>query len=286
MTSIADSGAAVPGLVTRSSRALAGRIGRAFERLVLLVVLLLLWQMVTVAVDSLYFPPPTEILGTLHEEWLSGPATRLWLTESGAANIASSVVRVALGWSLAVIVGVAVGFAIGASGRLADYLDPVIEFSRAVPPPALIPLFLVLFGTGAGMKLLLIAFGSVWPILLNTVDGVRSVDALQLDTASVFRVGRGRRLLRVILPAASPRIMAGARVALSLAIILMVVSEMVATTNGVGFAIVRAQRVFAIDEMWAGIVVLAIMGLVLNSILVSAEHRVLHWHHGAHGMEG
>ena len=133
------------------------------------------------------------------------------------------------------------------------------------------------------MRIVLIAFGSVWPVLLNTIEGTRTVDPLQLDTASAFRLPRRARLFRVILPAAMPKIFAGMRVSLSLAVILMVVSELVASTNGIGYRILNSQIMFLLTDMWCGIVLLAILGYLLNAIFVKVEGHVLGWHRGARG---
>ncbi len=176
----------------------------------------------------------------------------------------------------------AVGTAIGLVRNLADYLSPATEFVRAVPPPALIPPFLVVLGLGSQMKVALIAVGVVWPILLNTIDGVRTVDPVLVDTGRAFCTRRVRRLAFIVLPSAAPRIFAGLRVSLSLALILMVISEMVAATGGIGFTILQAERGFAITEMWAGIVLLGVLGYVLNTLLL-AERRLLAWHRGARG---
>ena len=128
---------------------------------------------------------------------------------------------------------------------------------RAVPPPVILPVFLILLGIGDGMKVAFIAFGVVWPILLNTVKGVRSVEPMQLETATAFRLTGVRRLGILILPAASPDIFAGLRISLSLALVLMVISEMIAAGSGIGFRILNSQATFNIAGMWAAIGVLA-----------------------------
>lgn len=109
------------------------------------------------------------------------------------------------------------------------------------------------------------------------MEGVRSIDPLYLDTATVYRIPRVRRLTRVILPAAAPKIFAGLRISLSIAVILMVISELIAATNGVGFRILQAQRQFKMVDLWAGLVVLGAMGAALNAVLALIERRVLRW---------
>jgi ABC-type nitrate/sulfonate/bicarbonate transport system permease component len=130
------------------------------------------------------------------------------------------------------------------------------------------------------MKVLVIVSGCVWPILLNTVEGVRAVDSVQVDTARSYGITGPARIARVVLPSASPQIAAGLRQALSIAIILMVISEMFAASNGLGFAIVQFQRSFAIPEMWSGIILLGLLGFALSLLFRLAERRALRWYDG------
>jgi ABC-type nitrate/sulfonate/bicarbonate transport system permease component len=160
-------------------------------------------------------------------------------------------------------------------------VDPVVQFLRAIPPPALLPFGILVLGVGASMKIFIIAFVCVWPVLLNAIDGVAGVEPVLRDTSRVYGIGRRDTLLRIMLPAAAPQIFAGMRTSLSLAIILMVISEMVASTNGIGYFVLQSQRSFAIEEMWSGILLLGILGYVLNAVFVLVERRVLRWHRGA-----
>ena len=227
--------------------------------------------------DSFYFPPLPEIATTFADTWLF---------ERVPVDLLPSVSRLAAGYVLAVVVGVVAGMALGLSrpARLAS--EPVVEFLRALPAPALIPFALLLFGTGTTSKVFIIALGAVWPILLNTIDGVRGLESQQLDMARSYRIPPRETLLHIILPAASPRIFAGMRTSLSIAIILMVISEMVASDNGLGYFILQSQRGFEIPEMWTGIVVIGVLGYVLNWLFLRVEARVLFWHRGARGLLG
>lgn len=244
-------------------------------RLSVLVALAVAWQLLAwLAADPVSWPTFGTVAGQLWEAWLTEPAA--W-TDA----IAPSLARLLAGWGGAVVVGIGLGAVIGLSSTAGDYVSPTIQFLRAIPPPALLPLFIVLLGIGDGMKAAVIGFGAVWPILLNTADGVASVDPLQRDTARAYRLGFRDELLRVVLPAAAPRIFAGLRISLSIAVILMVISEMVATVDGVGFALVQAQRTFRSVDVWAAIVVLGIIGYALNGVLAVVEGRTLRWHRGA-----
>jgi ABC-type nitrate/sulfonate/bicarbonate transport system permease component len=164
---------------------------------------------------------------------------------------------------------------------LGDFVEPIIHFVRAIPPPALIPIFFILLGIGNEMRVTLIAFAVIWPVVLNTIDGVRSVEPLHLDTGRIFEFDRRKRFFGVILPSASPKIFAGMRVSLSVAIIMMVISEMVGRQDGIGGIILGAQRTYRMVDMWAGILLLGILGYVLNAILSMVESRVTRWHRGS-----
>lgn len=259
---------------TRASD-VTGALAAVGLRLSVLVGLIVIWQVLTSITDSPFFPTFAEAAARLWNNWLTNPAVL-------GGHLVPSLVRLLTGWLAAVALGIAVGTLMGLSNRLHDYLDPIAQFLRAIPPPALLPLFIVLLGIGDGMKVAMILFGVIWPIILNTIDGVRSVDSLHLDTARVFGLGRTDVLFRVILPSAGPKIFAGLRVSLSIAVILMVISEMVATINGIGFTLVQAQRNFRTLDVWAGILMLGLIGYGLNAILTLAERRVLRWQRGAY----
>jgi len=254
---------------------IGGWLGGLLLRTSVLVVLLVAWQVITTVVDNpVSWPTFTDVLARFWERWATDPEA--WLE-----SLAPSLGRLLAGWLAAVVIGIGIGLLIGLSDRARDYVNPIIQFLRAIPPPALLPLFIVLLGIGDAMKAAMILFGVVWPILLNTADGVASVDLLQRETARVYRIAFRDELLRIVLPSAAPKIFAGLRVSLSIAVILMVISEMVATVNGVGFELVQAQRSFRSLDVWAAIVLLGIIGYTLNAILGAVEGVVLRWHRGA-----
>ncbi len=232
-------------------------------------VILLLWGLLSADSTSIYFPPLTEILESFADNWVF---------DRFGSDVLPSLERVALGYGVAVVLGVGVGAVLGSSPLARRAFSPPLEFLRAIPPPALIPFALLVFGIGNGAKVFLIALGCVWPILLATVDGVAGIDPVTRDTAKAYGIGGLQRLLRVTLPAAAPRIAAGMRTSLSLAVILMVISEMIGSTDGIGYFIVQSQRSFAMTDMWSGIVALAVIGYALNLGFEVGERRVLRWH--------
>lgn len=236
-----------------------------------LVLALVFWKVATEWADSLFFPPPDEVLSTVWNDWILD-----WST-TWSENLAPSLRRLLSGYLLAAVLSIAIGVAIGRSRHLGEYVEPIINFVRAIPPPALLPLFIVLLGIEDRMKIVLIATGVFAPILLNTIEGVRTIDPLYLDTARAYRISRLRRITHVILPAASPKIFAGLRISMSIAVILMVISELIAATDGVGFRILQAQRQFKMVDLWAGIVVLGLLGVFLNAMLGLVERGVLRW---------
>lgn len=250
-------------------------IGVGLEILVPMLVLVG-WAAWSAAADSFYFPPLTEILETFAD---------LWLFDRVTSDVLPSLGRLGAGYVIAVIAAVVLGIPLGMSAAARRGASPIVEFLRAIPPPALIPFAIVVIGVGNGMKVFIIAFVCVWPVLLNTIDGITGIDPTLEDTSRVYGLSRRERLRHVILPAASPQIFAGMRTSLSLALILMVISEMVASTNGIGFFVLQSQRSFAIPEMWSGIVLLGLLGYLLNLIFLLAERRTLAWHRGARASE-
>jgi ABC-type nitrate/sulfonate/bicarbonate transport system permease component len=236
------------------------------------ILVLVAWGLASAQSETYYFPPLTDILSTFADTWLF---------ERVGSDVVPSLVRMGLGFGIAVVVGISVGLALGLSPRGRRAAAPIVEFLRAIPPPALLPFAILVIGVGNSMKVFIIAFVCIWPILLNTIDGVTGVDPTLRETTRVYGISKRESVWRVMLPAASPQIFAGMRTSLSLALIMMVISEMVASTNGIGYFVLQAQRTFAIPEMWSGILLLGILGYTLNGAFVLIEKRVLRWHRGA-----
>ncbi|PXY23359.1 nitrate ABC transporter permease [Prauserella coralliicola] len=235
------------------------------------VCLLATWWLTSQHSESFFWPPLQEILAVLPPTWLD---ERLW------SDVVPSLARMASGYAVAVVVGIVIGIAVGRSTSLRQYCEPVFEFARSIPAPVLVPVVVLFLGIGDSMKVAVIAFGCVWPILLNTVEGARSVDEVLADTVRVYRLRPLTRFRRLVFRAASPHIMTGARQALSIALILMVISEMFAASNGLGFVTVQFQRSFAIPQMWSGILLLGAIGVTLALLYRLVERRVLAWYFG------
>lgn len=244
---------------------------RLFFVLALPLLLVIAWWFASDGSTDVYWPPLRTILTTFPD---------VWTGERVSADVLPSLLRLLAGYAAAAVVGVALGTVIGSYRRVRAVCEPVLEFLRAVPPPVLVPVIMLFAGIGDTMKIAVIASGCVWPILLNTVEGVRAVDSVMSETARSYGITGPARLRHVVLRSASPQIFAGLRQALSIGIILMVISEMFAASNGLGFTIVQFQRNFAIPDMWTGILLLGLLGFVLSVLFRLVERRVLGWYHG------
>lgn len=240
------------------------------------------WQVVTTAVGSPFAPAPLRIANAAYHLWLTGPAAHLGLSSAALGNILPSIGRLAAGFAIAVVAGIAIGVAFGRAPRLADTVEPLLAFGRSVPASLLIPVLFVLLHAGAEMEIATIAMGAIWPVVLNTMDGVRTVEPVILGTARAFGTPGPRLLLTVVLPAASDKIMAGLRVSLSLSLIVMVVSELVGASNGIGYQLSQTQATFDYPQMWAYIALISVLGYVLNRLLLFGERHLMHWHDTAH----
>jgi sulfonate transport system permease protein len=235
------------------------------------------WWLLSAGSTSPGFPPLEAILRRLYQLWIAGNAKQ---------QLVPSLELFAFGYGIAAVAGIGAGALLWSLRTLRDATSPFLYFLYVLPTPALVPAIMTIFGIGFTMKVVIIAFAAVWPTLLNTLDGMNGVDAIKLDSARVLGLSGPATVRSVVLPAAMPQIVAGLRGSLQVSIILMVVSEMVASTGGIGFFILTAQQNFSFTDMWTGIIVLALVGSLLNLLFVLTEHRVLHWHYGARATEG
>jgi ABC-type nitrate/sulfonate/bicarbonate transport system permease component len=235
------------------------------------VVLVVIWWFASAGSTDFYFPPLSKIVRTFPDTWF-GPRM--------VDDVLPSLTRLAIGYLAALLLGVGLGMLIGTNRTLRAVVEPVLEFVRAIPPPVLVPILMLLTGIGDTMKILVIISGCVWPILLNTVEGVRATDEVLTDACRSYRINGGLRLYQLTLRSASPQIVAGARQALSIGIILMVISEMFAASSGIGFTVIQFKDGFRIPQMWTGVILLGLLGVLLAFLFQLAERRTLAWYHG------
>ncbi|HKP18672.1 MAG TPA: ABC transporter permease [Gaiellaceae bacterium] len=248
------------------------RITKVAAEVAVPILILVGWQLWTISADDPKFPKPTTILDKFQE---------LWLFAQFGTHVVPSLERIGLGFAIAVLAGVALGVPLGLSSVARKAAMPHIEYWRAIPPPALLPISIVLLHSiGNVQKVSFIAFFCLFPVLLNTIDGVRGIEPTLIETARSYGVPWHERIARIVLPAALPQIVAGMRNSLALAVIMMVLSEYFSSTSGVGYVLLISKNTFQLVPMWAAILLIGVLGYVLNLLFILAERRVLAWHRG------
>jgi ABC-type nitrate/sulfonate/bicarbonate transport system permease component len=240
------------------------------------VVLVLIWWVATIDSNNFFVPKPDELGRTFVE---------VWFGDRFFEDVLPSLGRLLVGVAAAIVAGIVAGLVIGSVAWLRALAEPVLEFFRAVPPPVLVPVLMLLMGITDQMKVFVIISGCIWPVLLNTIEGVRATDSVLSDSCRTYGIAGFARIRYLVLPAAGPQVMTGIRQCLSIGLILMVISEMFASSSGLGFTIVQFQRSFAIPEMWSGIVILGLIGVAMSFIFQWTERRVLAWYHGLKEVE-
>jgi sulfonate transport system permease protein len=223
-----------------------------------------------------------------HQQWVSKvflptpAATWFRLLEGLGSGVLAeqtqqTVGRMIQGWLLACVVGIVLGAMIGISQTARAYLQPILEFIRPLPASAIIPLAISIFGLGPNMVLFVVAFGAMWPVLLATLHGFASLEPRLHEVASALQLSAFAFVRKVVLPSAMPDVLAGMRLSMTVSLIIAVVGEMIASQPGLGQAILLAARSFRADELFAGIVLLGMIGFVANALLGIAESRLLRW---------
>jgi ABC-type nitrate/sulfonate/bicarbonate transport system permease component len=257
------------GVIARSSK---------LNGLLFMLGLVVVWELTGQAqlINPLIVPPFSKVVRVFAELSWSGQIP---------LQVIVSMKRAALGYFLAAAVFIPLGILMGLSRRIYSVLEVIVEMLRPIPPPVVIPVAMLFFGLEDEMKIFVIFFSCAWPILLNTIDGVRNLDWVLLNTAKTFGLSRGRIIWRVILPACSPQIVTGLRVSLPIMLILVVISEMVGSTDGIGYFILDSQRRFRVPQMYAGMLALAILGYALNQIFNLLQRTLLPWHGGTNKLE-
>lgn len=240
---------------------------------------LLLWEFLS-RVDptlEIYVPPVSRIAAALVELARSGQA---------AVHLLATLSRFLQGYFLAALLAVSLGILLGHFRFAHAVAAMLIEFLRPMPSVAIIPVAILALGINDKMIVAVTVYASFWPILINTIDGVRHIEPILLQTGRTFGLGQGRILIRIVLPAASAYIVTGLRISLSIALILVTTAEMLAGSRGLGFFILDQERSFNGDRMYAGIAVVAALGYLLNRSFLVLEGRLLGWRRGLIGGDG
>jgi ABC-type nitrate/sulfonate/bicarbonate transport system permease component len=225
-------------------------------------------------VDPALLPSFSQVARALVQGWTS-PTIR---ASAYAAAMEATVGRVVLAFAICAAGGIASGVMIGLSRRLSGAVGLTLTLSRYLPPAMLAPIVLLLSGKGTESVLAIIIFGAFWPVLLNTIDGVAGVDHTLRDVARIYKLGVIRTIISVILPGALPQIIVGLRLAVSVCLLSAVVGEMLAGRDGLGYALLIAQRMFAYTDVYVCIAMLGVLGISLNGLFRVLERRLLAWH--------
>jgi ABC-type nitrate/sulfonate/bicarbonate transport system permease component len=219
-------------------------------------------------INRALFPPPSVVANKFWELLLQGMLLR---------PLGATLALFAAGYSLAVIGGVLLGLAMGTSRTIYHLLDPLIESIRPMPKAALVPVLMLFLGFGAPMQITAVVLASFFPVLINTIQGVLGTDPVLTATGRTFGLSRTAITFKIILPAAMPYIFTGMRVAVGLALLMTILTEMLAGSGGLGYLVLENQRSFRIRDMYAWLVILAAIGLIINIALGRAERRFVPW---------
>ncbi|TIS97391.1 ABC transporter permease [Mesorhizobium sp.] len=243
---------------------------RFLSRYGILIAFLAIWQVSSRAgwVNAAVLPPIDTIV------------TALWNGLAGGTllgDIAISLQRAGFAFAAAVAVAIPLGLFMGQVRAVETALDPILQVFRQTSALALYPVFILLLGLGEASKIFVIFWATLFPLLLNTISGVKQVDPKLLEMARVYGATRLTVFRRVVLPAAVPSIFVGLRLSATTALLLLIASEMIGANKGIGFQVMNAQYNFQIPLMFAAIVILAGLGLIANQALVSLQRRLCRW---------
>ncbi len=246
------------------------RLHRFSKKIVLIIVVLSLWEILprTGIINPILLPTFSLTLITIKNLILSGELQ---------VHIAASLQRSLAGFGLALVVGISLGLIMGWYNSIETYTDLLVQSLRNTSTFALMPVFILLLGIGEASKITIIFFGAVWPILINTISGVKNVDPLYIKAARSMGVSDSELFKKVILPASVPSIVAGIRLGVKIAIMVVIAAEMIAANSGMGFFIQNARTVVRTDEVYAGVLVMTLMGLIANYSTVWIEKKVTYW---------
>ncbi|CCE01545.1 ABC transporter permease [Bradyrhizobium sp. STM 3809] len=219
-------------------------------------------------ISPVFLPGPDRAWASLMRGFTSGDLL---------AKLVGTLTHMAYGWLLASIAGIALGAMIGSSKTMRLYVAPTLELLRPLPVSAIIPVAIAALGLSQGMALAVIAFGSLWPLLLGTIHGFAAVEPRLYEVARVLHMPRLAVIFKIALPSAAPDILAGMRLSLTVALILAVVCEMLAGLDGLGQWVLLSARAFRSADLFAGVMLLGVIGYVTALAMSAAESRLLRW---------
>jgi hypothetical protein len=202
----------------------------------------------------------------------------LWVFDNVPIHVVPSLINLFSGFTIGVSVGLVFGVLIGTSTRVAKYVEPSVDFVRAIPPVATVPIFIMIFGLSYEMRIAAIAFASIFPTMLAVIQGMHSNNPTLIDTAKVFRLSKIQTITRVRVPAAGPIIFSGIQVSLQVAFVVTIASELLGSGFGIGAFTLIATDTFMIVDAWTGVILMGILGFVINYFFNLVERRVLRWY--------
>lgn len=246
------------------------KLRKAFKKSIVIIALLAIWEVAPRIglVNITFFPPVSEVAIAWWKLLLSGD-----LADHAIASLARSL----SGFLLAILISIPLGLAIGWWKPVSEYLNPLLELMRNTAALAILPVFILLLGLGETSKIAIVFYACVFPLLLNTISGVKNVEPLLIKSARSMGLTSISLFRKVILPASIPTIFVGIRQAGAGSILVLVAAEMVGATSGLGYLIQYAQFSFLITNMYAGIITISVIGLIINFLLVSLEKRLTGW---------
>lgn len=244
--------------------------GRTATRSLLILILLAVWEIAPRNdwVNPIFLPPLSDVLDA---------AWRLTTDGTLGHHVGASLTRSVIGFGIAVVAGVTLGLLIGWYRFLADLLTPVLEILRNTAALALLPVVTLLLGIGETAKISLVVYAALFPILLNTLTGVRTVDPLLVRSARSLNLRPHQIFTKVVLPSAVPSIFTGLRMGAAASILVLVAAEMIGAKSGLGYLIQASQLNFQIANMYVGIIAIAALGLLANYGLLAVQRRLSGW---------
>ena len=246
------------------------RLAALVRSIAAILVLLAIWEVAPRAglADPVFLPPFHEVFSAFVELITSGEIF---------THLEASLVRAGVGFILAVVVAIPLGLVIGWNQRVAQFLNPILELFRNTAALALLPVFILILGIGESSKIALVAYACSFPILLTTISAVKQVDPLLVKAARSLGLSAVSLFGKVVLPAAVPTIFTGVRMAGSASILVLIAAEMMGAKAGLGYLITYTQYNFQTAKMYAGIVVIALLGLTVNGLLLALQRRFSRW---------
>lgn len=237
---------------------------------VLIFVLLIIWEVLARINNSPFLPRFTTTIKSLYNGIVYGNFLH---------NVATSIFHTFIGLIISFLLMVPLGIFIGRNKTAYNLLSPLIEFLRPLPSAAIIPLAIIYLGIDTQMKIFVIVFGTSWPILLNTINGVQSIEPMYIKTGRVLGFSNYSMLKHIIFPGSLPSIFTGLRISISVALILTITVEMIVGGQGIGYYIIDNERSFAFSEMFGGILALGIVGVIINKLFNYFEYKIIKWHY-------